>query len=210
MTIVGGGKIKNTSSESTKGKTVDIPTVNLSLQATKSKADNGHVNVGLNTKTESKVSGQGAKKIAIETSSKNGNDHKVKLGVGDWSHDKKDVEDIKFLICISGSKWAPEKAQMISDKKVKELDLRFDISLKGLGMNAKVKHAIAKDLKKVKCLDADGNEAWGYVGTAEDAKQLLNVSLTSAKTGDEVAKLCLDIGADKAKGFDHSDDLNHL
>lgn len=177
-----------------------VASVSLFLNATKAGGAKDHYKVGL--RTESTSSGPGSKGLSVETRSETGQIDKytVKLGVGDWVGDKDDAEDIDFLICFSGTKWKPEQAPMLSDEQAKDLDFRCDINLSGLGVNAKVKNALTKDLKKVKCVDGNGEEAWGYLGTAEDAQELLKVSFTSAKTGDEIAKLCLDISSDTNKG----------
>jgi hypothetical protein len=162
-----------------------------SLNATKG---NNGPDVGLSTQAHS--SGHGVNNVSLKTSAKLGkiDNYKVKVGLGDWMDKPGDGDDIDFLICISGAKGGPLKAPFLPNKKANAVDLRCDINLKGIPLKAKLKQATDKDLKLVKCLDSDGNQAWGYLGTVEDAKELLNFSFHTWNDK-PVAKLAIDISS---------------
>jgi hypothetical protein len=173
--------------------------VALTLRAKKAGLD-GHTDVDLASHTQT---GNAAQNVSLHTASKTGkvDFYNVKVGLGDWTDKPGDADDIAFLICISGAKGGPAKAPFLPDKEAREVDFRCDINLKGLPLKAKLKNGLDKDLKLVKCLDADGKPAWGYLGTADDAKELLKFSFTSPK-GKEVAKLAIDISGENPSDHD--------
>lgn len=140
----------------------------------------------------------GSNSFSLETSSKEkpGIDElALKLGIGDWARDKGDRDAFDFLICISGAKNG--KAPLGHIKNPKDIDVKLDLNLKG-GLKVDVKEASVAGLKLVKCKDADGKDAWGYLGQVSDARKLKLV-LKSAKTGEKVANLSVDLSHDKDK-----------
>ena len=172
--------------------------VGLELNARKTGLASDKVKVDLSTLTDSTSSAPGAHSVSIKTMSTVGkaskvDKHKIEVGIGDWMGNAKDGDDIEFLICISGARGIPRKAPLLTGKEAKDLDVRFDLDLKGLTLNAKLKPAFAKDLKLVKCLDAEGKLAWGYLGTVDDTDKLIKMSFNSPKTGEKVAELAIDI-----------------
>jgi hypothetical protein len=148
--------------------------------------------VGLSTKTHIGSSGE---KVSLKTSAKTGvvDQLKVDVGIGDWMGKPGDDDDLDFLICISGAKGGPAKAPFLSNKKANAVDFRCDINLNGFPVKAKLKSTSDKDLKLVKCLDANGDPAWGYLGTVADAKELLNFSFSTPWSGKEIAKLAIGV-----------------
>jgi hypothetical protein len=119
----------------------------------------------------------------------------IKLGVGDWARDKGDRDAFDFLICISGAK--NSKAPLGHITNPKDIDVKLDLNLKG-GLKVDVKLGSVAGLKLVKCKDVDGKDAWGYLGKVSDPRKLKLV-LKSAKTGEKVANLSVDLSHDKDK-----------
>jgi hypothetical protein len=154
---------------------------------------------GTKVKIETHASSHGGSNaFSLETRSevKPGPDQlALKLGIGDWAREPGDRDAFDFLICISGAK--SSKAPLEHIKNPKDIDVKVDLHLKG-GLDVDVKPASVAGLKLVKCKDADGKDAWGYLGQVSDARKLKLV-LKSAKTGEKVANLSVDLSHDKDK-----------
>jgi hypothetical protein len=139
----------------------------------------------------------GSNAFSLQTSSKvkpGPDELALKLGIGDWARDKGDRDAFDVLICISGAKTSKPLGSI---KNPKDIDVKLDLNLKG-GLKVDVKPASVEGLKLVKCKDADGKDAWGYLGQVSDARKLKMV-LKSAKTGEKVANLSVDLSHDKDK-----------
>lgn len=120
----------------------------------------------------------------------------LKIGVGDWVQDPGDRDAFDFLICISGAKSGQTPTDRI--KKPSDIDLRVDLNF-GQGLEVAFTPDSLKDLKLVKCRDADGDLAWGYVGKVSDAKKL-KLALKSEKTGKKLANMDIDLSVEEKGG----------
>ena len=166
--------------------------VGLTLNAT-GQGDN--VSVGL--ATQAKSTGSGNSNFSLNTKAKSGKVDKlaVKLAVGDWAREKGDGDDLDFLICISGAPKGGANPPHVPAKKLKDIDLRLDLALKGVPLEAVFKPGTVEGLKLVKCTGPDGKPGWGYIGTVDADARVLKLALNSAKSGEKVAELALDLSA---------------
>jgi hypothetical protein len=146
----------------------------------------------------------GSNAFSLETRSKvkpGPDELALKVGIGDWARDPGDRDAFDFLICISGAKSGRAPLERI--KNPKDIDVKLDLNLKGK-LDIDVKAASVAGLKLVKCKDADGKAAWGYLGKVSDTRKLKMV-LKSTKTGEKVANLSVDLSHDKDKPHDKVD-----
>lgn len=138
----------------------------------------------------------GANDFSLSSSSKiqpGPDNYDLKIDVGDWAQEKSDQGALDFLICISGAKSGKPPVDHV--KNPSDIDVRVDLNL-GRGLEVAFTPDSLKGLKLVKCKDADGDLAWGYVGKVSDSKKI-KMALNSEKSGKKLANMNIDLSVDE-------------